>query len=325
MILYFPLNRIIILMAAVLLDLVFGDPQSRFHPIVAAGRLICFLERKLLKEEGSRKRAKGFILVAAVCLAAGIISYGIVYFSFSLNILMGNAVSAILLYFLLCSKSLYKHGIRVYRQLEGEDIGKSRIALQRMVSRRTEKLGREDIIRGAVESISENTSDGITAPLFYYLIGGIPLAAVYKAVNTLDSMVGYRTEKYRDFGYFSARFDDILNYVPARITALISSLLSFTVGGSFKASLDAVKKYASRHKSPNSGYPEAAFAGALGVRLGGAGYYFNQMVFLPYIGKKSRDFEAADIKKALKLSIANMASFMFIIIAVYTGIYFLFY
>jgi len=321
----FPLNRVTILVAAVFLDFVFGDPQSGFHPIGAMGILISFLERKLLKKNDTCKKAKGFVLVMLVCLIAGIVSYGIVYFSFRINMVGGNIISAIILYFLLCNRSLYSHGIRVYKGLESRKIEQAREAVKLMVSRQTENLGWGDIIRGAVESISENTSDGIIGPLFCYLIGGIPLAAIYKAVNTMDSMVGYRNEKYMEFGYFAARVDDLLNYIPSRITALTSSLLSFTVGGNFTSSFKAVKKYATRHKSPNSGYPEAAFAGALGLRLGGASYYFKKKILSPYIGEKTRDFEIGDVKKALKLSLANMAAFMFIMVAIYIAIYFLFY
>ena len=317
---HFPLNRITILLIAVLMDLIFGDPRV-FHPIVALGKFILFLERKLLK--GGSKKVKGLFVLAVVCLTTALTVFSITYAAFLLHPAAGNIISAVLLYFVLCNRSLYKHGIAVYQKLETGDIGEARKAVQNMVSRQTENMGSQDIIRAAVESIAENTSDGMTAPLFYYLLGGIPLAAVYKAVNTLDSMLGYKNEKYCAFGYYSARADDVLNYIPARFAAWTSAWLSFTVGGRFGASMRAVKQYAHRHQSPNSGYPEASYAGALGLRLGGMSQHFGQKRFSAYIGQRKKAFVSSDIPKALRLYMANTAVCVFIIIIVFAGIYFL--
>lgn len=323
----FPLNRAIIIFFAFMLDFIFGDPQSRFHPVVIGGNFIKFLENKLLKDNHTKgkKKRNGFIITAIVTVVAFVVSYLIIIYSFKLNLVLGNIVSTTLLYFIICNRSMIVHGEKIIRSIKDKDIEKSRKEVGRVVGRSTVNLGYRELIRATVESIAENTSDGLIGPLFFYLIGGVPLAVLYRTVNTLDSMVGYKNKKYIDFGYFSAKFDDILNFIPARLTALISGLLSFSVRGSIRETFLVIKKFSSVHNSPNSGYPEAAFAGALSLRFGGVSYYFGAKKTSKYIGIKKKDFKVEDIGRALKLSILTSILFMFATIIIYLIISYIWY
>jgi len=321
----FPANRILIVLGAYTLDFIFGDPQVKFHPVIAVGAYIDFLKKKLLKDYYSRRRKKvnGFIILAVISASTFCAVFFLIFFSFKLNLILGNIVSAVLLYFLLCNGSMIAHARKIFNYVKNEDIKRSRIEVGKIVSRSTKSLQLRGLIRSTVESIAENTSDGFIAPLFYFLIGGVPLAMLYKSVNTLDSTIGYKNRKYADFGFFSAKADDVLNFIPARLAAVVSGILSFVVGGSIKETFLIIKKYSLMHKSPNSGYPEAAFAGALGLRFGGVNYYFGRKVFCEYIGESRKNFEAGDVKRALKLSIYSSIFFMLIIVIIYLVIFFL--
>ncbi|MBU2563621.1 MAG: adenosylcobinamide-phosphate synthase CbiB [Actinobacteria bacterium] len=315
----FPLNRVLIVIIAFLLDFIFGDPRSSFHPIVIIGNFIKFLEKRLLKgsHSKSKKKRNGFIMVAVVSVLAFAITFLIIFCSFKLNIFLGNIISAVFLFFMICNGSIISHSKRITGSIEGKNLKKSREEVGKVVGRSTGHLGFGELMRASVESIAENTSDGLIAPLFYYLIGGVPLVVLYKSVNTLDSIIGYKNRRYFDFGYFSAKFDDILNFLPARLTAVVSGILSFVVGGKVKETFSVIKKYSSRHESPNSGYPEAAFAGALGLKFGGTNYYFGTKKTSKYIGIKKKDFKVEDIGRALKLSILTSILFMFLVIILY--------
>ena len=315
----FPLNRITILVIALVLDFIFGDPQIGLHPIIAVGRLVESLEKRLLKDNytEARKRINGLILVLIVSIIALALSYPVIFYSFKLNMFLGNIISAVILYFMVCNGSMISHVRRIVIAMNNRDLKISRAEVGKIVGRDTGSLNFRELIRATLESLAENTSDGLIGPLFFYLVGGVPAAFLYKAVNTLDSMIGYRNQKYKDFGFFSAKFDDVLNYLPARITALVSGLLSFFVGGNIPGTFKIIKSYSFRHTSPNSGFPESAFAGALGLRFGGINYYFGHYKKTPYIGKKKKDFNISDIKKGLKLSMCSSLFFSIIVILVY--------
>ncbi len=315
----FPLNRITILAIALILDFIFGDPQIGFHPIIIVGKLIKYLERRLLKSSyaEARKKINGLILVLVISITALAFSYLAIFYSFKINMFFGNAISAVILYFMFCNGSMISHARKIMTAINNKDLEKSRIEVGKIVGRNTGSLSFTGLIRATLESLAENTSDGLIGPLFFYLLGGVPVAFLYKAVNTLDSTVGYRSQKYKGFGFFSAKFDDILNYLPARITALISGFLSFLAGGRMADTFRIIKKYSSRHASPNSGFPESAFAGALGLRFGGINYYFGHSKVTPYIGEKKKDFDAGDIKRGLRLSICSSLFFSIIVILVY--------
>ncbi|MCK5567198.1 MAG: cobalamin biosynthesis protein CobD, partial [Actinomycetia bacterium] len=245
------------------------------------------------------------------------LSYLAIFYSFKINIFLGNAISAVILYFMFCNGSMISHAKKIMVSINNKDLKTSRTEVGKIVGRDTGSLSFKELIRATLESLAENTSDGLIGPLFFYLVGGVPAAFLYKAVNTLDSTVGYRNQKYKDFGFFSAKFDDILNYLPARITALIAGLLSFLVGGRMTGTFRTIKRYSSRHASPNSGFPESAFAGALGLRFGGINYYFGRSKKTPYIGEEKKDFDASDIKKGLRLSIYSSLFFSVFVILTY--------
>ncbi len=321
----FPLNRVIILLIALILDFIFGDPQKGFHPIITIGRLIKFLEKRLLKDNytEARKRVNGFIIVFAISTIVSAVSYLVIFYSFRIDMILGNIISAVILYFMICNGSMISHAKKIIAAIDDNNLKDSRKEVGKIVGRDTSSLDSKDLIRATVESLAENTSDGLIGPLFFYLIGGVPAAFLYKAVNTLDSTIGYRNQKYKDFGFFSAKFDDVLNYLPARITALISCFLSFLVGGRIISTFKIIKRYSSQHASPNSGFPESAFAGALGLRFGGINYYFGRSKVTPYIGEGNKIFDITDIRKGLKLSIFSSLFFSVFIIFIYILLFFL--
>jgi adenosylcobinamide-phosphate synthase len=321
----FPLNRITILVIALILDFILGDPQIVFHPIIIVGKLIKYLERRLLKDNHTevRKKISGLILVLIISILVLALSYLAIFYSFKINMFFGNAISAVILYFMFCNGSMISHARKIMAAVNNKDLEKSRIEVGKIVGRDTGSLSFTGLIRATLESLAENTSDGLIGPLFFYLLGGVPAAFLYKAVNTLDSTVGYRNQKYKDFGFFSAKFDDVLNYLPARITALISGFLSFLAGGQMADTFRTIKKYSSRHDSPNSGFPESAFAGVLGLRFGGINYYFGHSKKTPYIGEKKKDFNAGDINRGLRLSICSSLFFSIIVILAYVLLFIL--
>jgi adenosylcobinamide-phosphate synthase len=204
----------------------------------------------------------------------------------------------------LAINSLYKHAINVLHPLKKGDLSKARRALAMIVGRDTDQLDEQEIVRGVVETVAENTVDGITAPLFYGFLGGPPLAMAYKAINTMDSMIGYKNERYLNLGWAGARLDDIANFIPARITGLLFLIISpFTPGG-FREVWDTMMIYASRHPSPNSGIPESAVAGALKIQLGGNNYYEGVLSERVIIGQGSRYLEKKHIYQSLVLMLA---------------------
>jgi len=227
------------------------------------------------------------------------------------------------MYTVFSVNSLAREGNRVYNILKEGDIEKARKDLSYLVSRDTETMDEKMIIRSTMETISENTVDGIVAPMFYMFLGGLPLAMTYKAINTLDSMVGYKNEKYMDFGKFSAKIDDIANFIPARITGFLIVAASMILRYNYKNSLKIFIRDRKNHSSPNSAHAEASVAGALGVQFGGRVSYFGKEADKPTIGDKIKDFELEDIKKNIK--IMYVASFLSLAIfsLIFAGKYFL--
>lgn len=290
-----------------IMDLIIGDPYSMPHPIRLIGSYINLFEKMIRKKckSGKALRIAGIVLTISTLS----ISYCTVYFILKLSLNIGQwfsfMLSTILMYYCIAGKCLHKEAYKIMNALFKADLPEARKLLSYIVGRDTDKLDEKDIGRGVIETVSENTSDGIIAPLFYMFIGGSPLAMAYKAINTLDSMVGYKNDKYADFGWASAKLDDIANYIPARLTALFMMAGAFILGMDYKNSLRIVLRDRRKHLSPNSGYPEAAAAGALGVMLGGANYYFGKLVVKPTIGDKAKSIEAKDIKQMVKLMYAS--------------------
>lgn len=299
-----------------LLDLIIGDPESfRFHPVRLIGRLISFFEKFLRKgENGLRMKMKGVLLVIFTL----IISVGITTFIFLFlkrNHLFFSIFSIFSGWACISIKDLKDKAMDIKRELKDGSIEKARKSLSKIVGRDTYFLDEQQIIKATIESISENTNDGIIAPLFYFTIFG-PIGAVfYKVVNTLDSMVGYKNEKYIDFGCFSAKSDDIFNFIPARITGFLISLSGWVYGYSFLSSIKCIRKYGRKHPSPNSGISESAMAGILGIKLGGPIFYNGKKFEKEYLGDKDRKVELSDIDEALRISF--LSSFIFLLFGIF--------
>lgn len=281
---------------AYLTDVVIGDPHWAPHPVRAIGRGITISEtllRQWFQARSSRQtRAAGMLL--AVVIPS--VTYAVFYIL--RTVLMDSGIqlfTAIVMIYLIASslatRELIGSAGAVIDAVREDDLSEARRRLSMIVGRDTENLDRHGIIRAVVETLAENASDGIVAPMFYFVIGGLPLAMAYKAVNTLDSMVGYKNDTYRDFGWASARLDDMANFIPARITGLlivaaayVSELLSRSYGSSGSNAWNIMRRDGGKHASPNSGVPEAAMAGALGIRLGGPSTYNGVRIEKPYIG-----------------------------------------
>ena len=315
------MNRLIFFIKiwiAYVLDLIFGDPQNVVHPVQVIGKIISAGEKVLL-----RKKYK-FLAGAVLNIFTVSITYTSMYLiSKSVKISVFFMIIEIyLMYTIFSINSLAREGNRVYRILKEGDIEKARKDLSYLVSRDTETMDEKMIIRSTMETISENTVDGIVAPMFYMFLGGMPLAMAYKAINTLDSMVGYKNEKYMDFGKFSAKVDDAANFIPARITGILIVLASMILGYNYKNSLKIFIRDRKNHSSPNSAHSEASVAGALGVQFGGNVSYFGKEINKPTIGDKTKEFELEDIRKNIRIMYVTSFLSLVIFSFIFTGAYF---
>ena len=285
---------------AYILDLFIGDPRFSLHPIKVMGRIIEFLER-ILRKFPLNLYLSGCILVIILAGGTFILVKKILFLTFYLNSFLGEAVAVFFIYTALSIRDLDKETREVYLALKSNDIVLARKKLSLIVGRDTENLTSDEIVRACVETTAENTVDGIISPLFYAFIGGAPLALAYKAINTLDSMVGYKNKMYSKFGWASARLDDLANFIPARLSALIIPLAASILKRRGKISFSTIVKDRKKSLSPNAGIPETAFAGALGVTLGGKAYYKKKEVVIPIMGKEVKPKEIGDILEAIRL------------------------
>lgn len=303
------------------LDILIGDPRQLPHPVRAIGLLISNTEKVLRKKDRFLK-FKGLVLLIFVSFLSFIIPYILLKFLNSINVLVGVIISSLLIFQILATKSLYTETIKVYKALNCGNIQLAKKELSYLVSRDCETMEEEDIIRSTIETISENIVDGITSPLFYIMLGGAPLGMFYKAVNTLDSMVGYKNEKYMDFGYFSAKFDDVINFIPARLTSYLIVFSSFVLRLNYKDSYTILKRDKANHSSPNSGYAEAPVAGALGIRLGGKVSYFGVIHNKPTMGNEDRRPNIEDIKSTHKIMFLTSVLTLILLIIIQLGVSF---
>ncbi len=292
-----------LLMAAYLTDLLIGDPRWIPHPVVIIGKFISFLESRLYKENANSHTifAQGLLLVILVMVFTLVCIFGVLYLSRLIHPYLYIAVYIWFLASTLAVKGLGQAGLGIFKNLEKHDIHTARKKTGEIVGRDTDNLSEEEIARAAVETVAENTVDGVTAPLFYALIGGLPLAMLYKAVNTMDSMVGYNNDHYKFFGRAAAKLDDLVNYIPARLTSLIMLLASFILKYHWKRGWKVLLTDARKHPSPNSGYSEAVAAGVLGIQLGGTNYYGGIPSRRPVFGIKTRKIDSQDILHAVRL------------------------
>ena len=282
------------LLAAWLLDRWLGDPAWLPHPVVAFGKMISFCEHLLNK--GSRRGLKGAFVAIVLVLAVYFAAYYLFHWiaSFSPGLLL--ALQILTIFFCLAGTTLIRE-VRMVFEAVDRSLEEGRKQVARIVGRDTSGLSAQEVRTAALETLAENLSDGVIAPLFWYMLLGIPGMLAYKMVNTLDSMVGYKNERYLQFGCAAAHIDDMANYIPARLTAL---LMVLSVGR--PGLLRFVGKYGNRHASPNSGYPESALAGILNCRFGGPHVYFGEIVYKPFIGDKDRFIHTQDMHKAVDIN-----------------------
>ena len=288
-----------------LLDLVLGDPAWLPHPVVGFGKMIAFGERRL--NRGSHRKLKGALM--AIFYITGIfVATWFLCNQFSiLNSQFSIILNALVIFFCLAGTTLIREVRQVFLALD-RSLEEGRRQVARIVGRDTSELSAQEVRTAALETLAENLSDGVIAPLFWLAMLGVPGMLAYKMVNTLDSMIGYRTERYKDFGCWAAHIDDIANYIPARLTALLmivgSWLLAISNWPKAKSQklIAFVRQYGRCHASPNSGYPEAALAGILNCRFGGPHYYFGQLFDKPYIGTNDRPLTTADMRIAVRVN-----------------------
>lgn len=290
------------------LDWCIGDPQNWWHPVRAIGRLIEILEhglRRLFPKTKQGELAGGAVMAAAVPLAAGAVSWGILYAAGRIHPALRLILMTIMSWQILAARSLKTESMKVYHALKNHDVDGARYAVSMIVGRDTAALTREGIIKAAVETVAENASDGVIAPLCFLLLAGPVGGFMYKAVNTMDSMVGYRNERYQWFGSAAARMDDLVNWIPARLTAILMILAAFLLPElDGKEAFRIWRRDRRCHKSPNSAQGESACAGALRVRLAGDAWYFGKLHHKPTIGDDDRPVEEEDIRRANDLMYA---------------------
>ena len=288
------MTKTLSLLVGWLLDLVLGDPRQLPHPVVGFGKMIAFGEHRLNK--GKNRKVKGALMAITLIILVFLVGWAIRHFLSLANIWLGVVFDTIIVFYCLAGTTLVREVRAVFVALD-RSLEDGRRQVARIVGRDTSELSAQEVRTAALETLAENLSDGVTAPLFWLAVAGTPGMLAYKMVNTLDSMIGYRTERYKDFGCWAARIDDVANYVPARLTALLMVVASGRLG-----LLSFVAKYGRNHASPNSGYPEAALAGILGCRFGGPHYYFGQLFDKPYIGEEDRQLSTTDMEKAVSIN-----------------------
>ncbi|OAB39477.1 adenosylcobinamide-phosphate synthase [Paenibacillus macquariensis subsp. defensor] len=308
---------IFILWSAYLLDLIIGDPRWLPHPVIGMGNGIKRLEkiiRKYVSQPAKLKQA-GILFPVLIVGGAFLITWAVLRGLYLIHPWLATGVEIFLIATTIATKGLKDAGMEVYGHLNRGDLPAARLSLGMIVGRDTAHLDEPEIVRGTVETVAENIVDAIVSPLFFALIGGAPLAMAYRAVNTLDSMVGYKNDKYINLGWASARLDDIANFIPARITALLLVVSSWLMRLDYKISYRTIRHDARLHPSPNSGFPESAVAGALGIRLGGENVYHGVVSFRAYMGEFSRQMTKGDIQSTVRLML--MASLLFLMVCTF--------
>lgn len=301
--------------AAVIADSLIGDPRAGWHPVVLIGRLIAGLEKMLLRPQQTPagKKSAGLLLVI-ITLA---VSYWLAWLAMAtlaaIHPLAEVAGGALLLAFTISPRSLAEAGQEIKDFLDAGELVQARGKVGWIVGRDTAALDTAEVTRATVETVAENIVDGVIAPLFYAFLGGVPLAFLYRAVNTLDSMVAYKNEKYSDFGFAAAKVDDAFNYIPARITGLLLIAAAAVLGYDAAGAVASIRRDAAKHPSPNSGISEAGVAGALGVRLGGLNYYGGVSSQRAFMGEPRRELGPEHIAQTIKLM--YLVTFLFVVIA----------
>lgn len=306
---------LVILLGAVVLDLLIGDPKWLPHPVIGMGKLISFLEKNW--NQGEHRRKKGVVLTIVVVGLSYIIAFLLVYLAYKLHTMLGILLEIYLISTTIAIKGLRQAALQVALPLKEGNLTEARKQLSMIVGRDTENLSEAEIVRGTVETVAENTVDGITAPLFFALLGGAPLALAYRSINTLDSMVGYKNERFLQFGWASARLDDVSNWIPARLTSLTIWLSALFIRPLRMArALRLTVRDAPKHPSPNSGWSEAMVAGLLGIQLGGVNSYGGVVSERARMGEGRKKLRVDDIKLTIYFMHGGWIIFLFFILAI---------
>lgn len=308
-----------------LLDCLLGDPEKMPHPVIWMGKAISRLEkwlRRHLPQTPKGERTGGRILAFTLPVGTLLISGGLCWLFWWIHPLLGLALQILWCWQALAMRCLAKESCNVYRCLKTDGLEAGRNAVARIVGRDTAQLSEQGVIKATVETVAENFSDGVLAPLLYMLIGGAPLALAYKAINTMDSMVGYKNDKYLHFGRAAAKLDDVANYIPSRISALLWIVASPLAGGSLKNAWKIWRRDRRNHASPNSAQTESACAGSLGIQLAGPASYFGKRLEKPYIGDAVREIEPEDILRTNRIMIAASVVGVILGLFIHTAIVF---
>lgn len=290
------MNHLMAFIIGFLLDLLLGDPHSFPHPVRLMGRLIAGFTRKLNK--GNRRKTKGLLMAVLMILFTGGISFGVLFVSYRIHFTVGIFIEAVMTYQCLAAKQLRVESMKVMTALRDDGLEAGREAVSMIVGRDTKELSEEGVIKAAIETVAENSSDGVIAPMIFLAIGGPVLGMIYKAVNTMDSMVGYKNDEFSSFGFFPAKLDDVLNFIPSRVTAILM-IAACNSGRDFdsKNAYRIFKRDRLKHASPNSAQTEAAAAGALHLQLAGDASYFGVIHHKEFIGDPDRKPMLQDIRR----------------------------
>ena len=302
------MKAFLVLLIGWLGDRLLGDPSWLPHPVVGFGKIIALFERLL--NRGRWRKFKGAVVAVLLIVATFVGFWYLLRWIDGRSVYVGMAVKAAFVFYCLAGTTLIREGREVFRAID-RSLEEGRRQVARIVGRDTSQLSAQDVRTAALETLAENLSDGVVAPLFWYALLGVPGIMTYKMINTLDSMIGYKTERYREFGCWAAHIDDVANYVPARLTALMMLL----VAGKLRV-LPFVTWFGRQNASPNSGYPEAALAGILDCRFGGPHTYFGEYFEKPYIGTKARELTTADMELSVRINrrVENLSVFIILIV-----------
>lgn len=318
---------VIALIVGFIVDLIIGDPRWMYHPVILIGKWISIAEkviRKVFPKNSQGELAGGILEVLLVCLASFGIPFAVLRFLYAHWIWAGLLLETFWCYQMLATKSLKVESMKVYDRLKNGTIEEARYAVSMIVGRDTQSLSEIGVTKAAVETVAENTSDGIIAPMFYMAIGGVPLMFLYKGINTMDSMLGYKNEKYLYFGRCAAKLDDVVNYIPARLSGILMVLAAKFAGLDMANAWKIFRRDRRNHASPNSAQTEAVMAGALNVQLAGNAYYFGKLYEKPTIGDPNRPVEIEDIPRANQLLYATAAFgvVVFVLMRIVVGLLF---
>lgn len=301
------MDQIIIyaILLAYLLDLLIGDPIALPHPVVGFGKLIAMGEKRL--NVGNHRLLMGLVLSVGLIVLVWDLFFAMMHLAGLLSAWLEAALVFVFFFYGIANRTLIREGKMVFSVLNSQGVEAGRKQLSRIVGRDTSQLTPQQIRTAVLETMAENLSDGVVAPIFWFIVGGIPAMMAYKMVNTLDSMIGYKSDRYLLFGKVAARIDDVANFIPARLTALLMCLVTFSV-----RALVFIFKFGRLHSSPNSGYPESAMAGILNVRFGGSNVYHGQRVDKPFIGSNDREINHRDFYTAAYVNHAVCAAMVII-------------